>query len=202
MHSGHRKTLHSAKHKNAKKAENSLRGSTSCAASLRRAAHRMTGMGQSLRDPQSLMIGGKPCGNIPGSDCGRVCRSGAEVSSTRRRSPWVNLKRSLWVGAWNVLSRREDDHLSLLLSEFKRLDIGIAALSELQRPDCGENMAGGYTYCWSGRSDGYYVQGVAVAVSNKLTPMIIEVTPVNERIMTQDSSLLGCHLPGLYLCSD
>ena len=28
----------------------------------------------------------------------------------------------------------------------------------------------------------YHAQGVAVAVSNKLTPMIIEVTPVNERI--------------------
>ena len=44
-------------------------------------------------------------------------------------------------------------------------------------------MAGGYTYYWSGRSDGYHAQGVAVAVSNMLTPMIIEVTPVNERIM-------------------
>ena len=33
------------------------------------------------------------------------------------------------------------------------------------------------------RSDGYHSQGVAVAVSNKLTPMIVEVTPVNERIM-------------------
>ncbi len=44
-------------------------------------------------------------------------------------------------------------------------------------------MAGGYTYYCSGRSDGYHAQGVAVAVSNKLTPMIIEVTPVNERIM-------------------
>ena len=33
------------------------------------------------------MIGGKPRGNIPRSDCGRVCQSGAEVSSTRRRSP-------------------------------------------------------------------------------------------------------------------
>ena len=44
-------------------------------------------------------------------------------------------------------------------------------------------MAGSYTYYWSGRSDGYHAQGVAVAVSNKLTPMIIEVTPVNERIM-------------------
>ena len=30
---------------------------------------------------------------------------------------------------------------------------------------------------------GYHSQGVAVAVSNKLTPMIIEVTPANERIM-------------------
>ena len=44
-------------------------------------------------------------------------------------------------------------------------------------------MAGGYTYYWSGHSDSYHVQGVAVAVSNKLTPMIIEVTPVNEHIM-------------------
>ena len=39
------------------------------------------------------------------------------------------------------------------------------------------------TYYWSGCSNGYHAQGVAVAVSNKLTPMIIEVTLVNERIM-------------------
>ena len=52
------------------------------------------------------------------------------------------------------------------------MDIGIAALSEVRRPDCGEIIVGGY-----------HSQGVAVAVSNKLTPMIIEVTPVNERIM-------------------
>ena len=86
-------------------------------------------------------------------------------------------------GCLNVLSRREDDHLSLLSSELKCLDNSIAALSEVRRPDCGEIMAGGYTYYWSGRSDGDHAQGVAVAVSNKLTPMITEVTPVNERIM-------------------
>ena len=94
------------------------------------------------------MIGGKQRGNFPGSDCGGVCWGDAEVSSTRRRSPWVNLRRSLRVGAWNVLSLREDDHLSLLSSELKRLDIGIAALSEVRRPDCGEIMVGGYTYDW------------------------------------------------------
>ena len=87
------------------------------------------------------------------------------------------------MGAWNVLSLREDDHVSLLSSELKRLNISIAGLSEVRRPDSGEIMAGGYTYYWSGRSDGYHSQGVAVAVSNKLTPMIIEVTPVNEHIM-------------------
>ena len=104
-----------------------------------------------------------------------MCQGGAEVSSTR----W----RSLRVGAWNVLSRREDDHLSLLSSELKRLNIGIAALSEVRRPDSGEIMVGGYTYSWCGRSDGYHAQGGAVAVSNKLTPMVIEVTPVKEHIM-------------------
>ena len=65
------------------------------------------------------------------------------------------------------------------------MDIGIAALSEVQTPDSGEIMVGGYTYYWSGHSDGYHGQGVAVAVSKKLTPMIIEVTPVNKRIMRQ-----------------
>ena len=87
------------------------------------------------------------------------------------------------MGAWHVLSRREDDQMSLLSSELKCLNIGIAALSEIQRQDSDEIMVGGYTYYWSGRSDSYCAKGDAVAVSNKLTPMIIEVTPVNERIM-------------------
>ena len=50
---------------------------------------------------------------------------------------------------------------------------------------------GGYTNYWSGRSDGYQAQGVATAVSNKLTPMIIEVTPVNKRIMRRRIHSLG-----------
>ena len=44
-------------------------------------------------------------------------------------------------------------------------------------------IVGVTTYHWSGYSDGYHAQEVAVAVSNKLIPMIIEGTPVNERIM-------------------
>ena len=39
------------------------------------------------------------------------------------------------MGAWNVVSQKEDDHLSLLSSELKHLNIGIAALSEVRRLD-------------------------------------------------------------------
>ena len=46
-------------------------------------------------------------------------------------------------------------------------------------------MVGGSAYLLSGRSDGYHAQGVAVAMSNKRTPMIIELTPVNEHIIRQ-----------------
>ena len=82
------------------------------------------------------------------------------------------------MGAWNVLSRREHYHLSLFSSELKGLDIGIAALSEVRRQDCGEIMAGGYTYNWSGCFDGYHAQGVAVAASNKLTQNNIKVPQI------------------------
>ena len=102
----------------------------------------MTGSDQSLWDPHSLMIGGKTWGKLPVSHCGGVWSSGAVVSSTRRRSPWVNLRWSLWVGAWNVLSLREIDHVPLLSSELTRLNIGIVALSGVRRMDTVDIMSG------------------------------------------------------------
>ena len=57
--------------------------------------------------------------------------------------------------AWNALSLRQDDHLSLL-SELQHLNIGIAALSKVRRPDSDEIMVGSYIDYWSGRSDGYH----------------------------------------------
>ena len=80
-------------------------------------------------------------------------------------------------------SLREDDHLSLLSSELKRLDIGIAALSEVRRPDCGEIMAVVKPPIDLVALMVTHTQGFAVAVPNKPTPMIMEATSINERIM-------------------
>ena len=86
------------------------------------------GMGSKPSGPHSLMIVGKACGKLPVSDFSGVWQSGVEVSSTRWWSPWVKPRWSFRLGAWNVVSRREDDHLSILSSELMCLYIGIAAL--------------------------------------------------------------------------
>ncbi|KAF7660124.1 hypothetical protein LDENG_00287990, partial [Lucifuga dentata] len=55
--------------------------------------------------------------------------------------------------------------------------------SEVRRPGSGQISVGGYTYFWSGCSNGRRDEGVAVAVVDWLLPMVSDVTPVNKRIM-------------------
>ena len=47
----------------------------------------------------------------------------------------------------------------------------------------GETSSKGFTYYWSGTSNGHHVKGVAIGVSSRLQPSVVEVTPVDERIM-------------------
>ena len=118
--------------------------------------------------------------------------SGAEVSSTERLSPRLNLRRSTRVGAWNVMSLSEvrdkrtsqrDCHLPQLSAKLHRPGVSSAARSEVRRPGGRWVSGDGYTYYWSGRPRGH-LEGVAVAVADRLVPMITEVTPVNERSLT------------------
>ena len=57
----------------------------------------------------------------------------------------------------------------------------MVGLSETRRPGVGETSIKGFTYYWSGMSNGHHVKGVGV--SSRLQPSVIEVTPVDERIM-------------------
>ncbi|XP_069982177.1 uncharacterized protein [Penaeus vannamei] len=107
----------------------------------------------------------------------------AEVASTRSNYPRLNLGREVRVGAWNVRSLRHDDRLPLLSRELGRLRVEVAALSKVRRPSSGMTSVGGYTYYRSGHSDGHHLQGVAIAISSRLQPSVVEVTPVDERIM-------------------
>ena len=136
--------------------------------------------GQSLREPRMWN---------PGSVSRRTLSIGtapervAEVAPTLSDRPRVNLRRSFRVGAWNVRSLRQDERLPLLAKELSRLKVEVAALSEVRRPDSGVASEGGYTFYWSGRSDGHHLQGVAIAISSKLQPLVVEVAPVDERIL-------------------
>ena len=86
------------------------------------------------------------------------------MQSAARRFPGVHLSRSILCTFARANRSTLIPSSTMKSSGLKSLDIGIAALSEVWRPDCGEIMVGGYTYYWSGRSDGYHAQGVAVTV--------------------------------------
>ena len=59
----------------------------------------------------------------------------------------------------------------------------MVGLSETRRPGSGETSSKGFTYYWSGMSNGHHVKGVPIGISNRLQPSVVEVTPVDEHIM-------------------
>ena len=59
----------------------------------------------------------------------------------------------------------------------------IVGLSETRRLDSGEISSRSFTYYWSGMSNGTRLKGVAIGISSTLQPSIVEVIPVDERVM-------------------
>ena len=83
----------------------------------------------------------------------------------------LNLSRSTQVGAWNMmfLSEVRDKHtgqrgchLPQLSAELRRLDVNVAALSEIRTPGSGWVTGCGYTYYCPGRPQGQ-LEGVEVS---------------------------------------
>ena len=59
----------------------------------------------------------------------------------------------------------------------------MVGLSETRRPGSGETSSKGFTCYWSGMSDGHHFKEVAIDVSSRLVPSVVDVAPVDERIM-------------------
>ena len=110
-------------------------------------------------------------------------QGGADEARVRRARPGVNLRRALRLGAWNVLTLSEDHRLPHLSAELRRLRVDIVGLSETRRPGNGEISSEGYTYYWSGHSNGARLGGVAIGISSRLQSSVVGVTPVDERMM-------------------
>ena len=73
----------------------------------------------------------------------------------------MNLQRVLRVGSWNVLSLSEDHRLPPLSDELSKLRVDMMGLSETRRSGSGETSSKGFTFYWSGMSNGHHVKGVA-----------------------------------------
>ena len=59
----------------------------------------------------------------------------------------------------------------------------IVGLFETRRPGSGEISSRDFAYYWSGMSFGARLKGVAIGISRRLQLPVVEVIPVDERIM-------------------
>ena len=135
-----------------------------------------------LREPCVLNGAGGP--PSPTAEFGGA-GGAADVAPARWTAPGVNLRRVLRVGSWNVLSLSEDHQLPHLSDELSRLRVDVVGLSETRRPGSGETSSKGFTYYWSGTSNGHHVKGVAIGISpSRLQqPSVVEGAPVDEHII-------------------
>ncbi|XP_069989708.1 uncharacterized protein [Penaeus vannamei] len=148
-------------------------------------------VGQSPREPHRWMKGPAACHLL----CGVASAGVAEVASTWSDCPTVNLRQEVRVGAWNVHSLSQDDQLPLLSRELGRLRVRVAALSEVRRPGSGTTSVGGYTYYWSGCSDGHHLQGTFYA---KPTSVVDSCPRRDVRIILGDFNV-SVHLTAIEL---
>ena len=137
----------------------------------------MTGAGQSLRDFCTLNDVGGPFRHTfsSGGD-----ENVSEATPACQMSPRANLQLILCVGSRNILSSSEDHQMPHLSDELSSLRMDIIGLSEARMPGIDEISNRGFTYYWSGMSNGARLKGVAIGISSRLQP---SVSALNERIM-------------------
>ena len=59
----------------------------------------------------------------------------------------------------------------------------IVGLYKTRRPDSGEISSRGFIYYWFGMNNGARLKGLAIGISSSLQLSVVEVTPVDERIV-------------------
>ena len=93
----------------------------------------------------------------------------------------------LCVGFWNVLSLSEVHRLPYLSDELSRLRVDMVGLSQTRRPGSDETSSNGFTYYWSGMSNGHHVNGVAIGFSSRLQPSALKVDQHIKRLRLKRS---------------
>ena len=82
-----------------------------------------------------------------------------------------------------LLSFSEDHRLPHISDELSSPRMDIVVLFKMRRPDSGDISSRGFIYYLFSISNSACVKGVAIGISSRLQPSVVQVTPVDERIM-------------------
>ena len=120
----------------------------------------------------------------PGPVPQRDCFLAAEAQTVGLLFEGLNIRRDLRVGAWNVMAMSSEGLTSLLTRELRRLRGAMAGLSETHLPRNDLTSDQGYSFCWSGRSDGWLSEKFALTLNEECVRSLVTWSSVIERLLT------------------
>ena len=105
------------------------------------------------------------------------------------------------IGTINIRTGKDDHKLQNVVNEISKAGLSICGIQELRRLNTGsaliessyENNENKYEVYWSGTAT-KRIHGVGVAIKVDKKIELIEVIPVNERIIVVDLNIAGCDL--------
>ena len=144
-----------------------------------------TSLGAALLTLYFMMIANESTDNATASGITDAPQNTVVVRN--ERIPYLR-KQNLKLGAWNVRTTNDSDEsarperaTAIISKELKSANIDICALSEVRRESTGNVVEKDYTIYWSGGTK--KEAGVGFAISNVLSNVTLNITPISDRIM-------------------
>ena len=104
------------------------------------------------------------------------------------------------IGTINVRTGKEDEKLERIVNEIAKADLALCGLQEVRRLDKGSaliqaNNDSKYEVYWSGHVN-KCLHSVGIAIKIDPSIEIVEVTPIDARLIVADIIVCGCSLKG------
>ena len=100
---------------------------------------------------------------------------------SERRPCKLNLQTSVRLATWNVLTAAHTGYPEAIVKELKRLDVGIAGITEARLKDNGVMHIDGYTLLYSGGTT--HAKGVALTLTGRIAQSLMSWQPVSDRLL-------------------
>lgn len=116
------------------------------------------------------------------TDAGQTSAGEACSLTANRRSHQLDLRKSIKIATWNVLTLARTGYLEGVVRELNHLGSDIACLTETRLVDSAKQIVEDHTFLHSGGTQHY--RGVGLLLSPRVSRSLIAWTPITDRLLS------------------